>query len=363
MTRTATIPGRPSPTATGERLRIAMVAPVAQSVPPVASGSVESVTSLLTEGLVARGHDVTLFAPGTSRTAAKLHATFPRGYHEDADMWPWELCELLNLAEALDRAERFDVIHYQAEYAPISLAFARRSPTPLVSTLHHAPSPTEVALWTGGARAAGASFIAVSHAQRRRLVGLDVIATIHHAVDTTAFAPSGEPDDQLLFLGRFTEGKGVLEAIDVARRAGKKLVLAAAANQYYESVVAPHVDGTHVVYLGELDFAQKRTLLARSRALVYPVQSPESFGLVLAEAMACGTPVAALRCGATDEIVEDGVTGAVFDTVDALVEGLAAVLMLDRRRVRARAVERFSPGRMVDQHIEAYASLVARARP
>jgi glycosyltransferase involved in cell wall biosynthesis len=342
-------------------MRIAMVAPVAQRVPPEASGSVETVTALLTDGLVARGHDVTLFATGSSRTAAKLHATFQRGYNEDPDLWPWELCELLNLTEAVDRAEQFDVIHYQAEYSPISLAFARRSPTPVVTTLHHAPSATELAVWTGQSRSAGAHFIAVSEAQRRLLGGLDVVATIHHAVDLNEYVPRGEPEDQLLYLGRFTEGKGVLQAIEIARRVEMKLVLAAATNEYFEEVIAPHVDGNRVVYAGELNLAEKCALLARSRALVYPVRTPESFGLVLAEAMACGTPVAALRCGATDEIVEDGVTGGLFETVDDLADGIGRVCALDRRRVRARAAERFGADRMVDAHIEAYASVIARA--
>jgi len=129
-------------------MRVAVVGPVAQSIPPERSGSVESVTALLTEGLVARGHDVTLFATGSSRTTADLHATFPLGYHEDPDLWPWELCELMNLASAVERAADFDVIHYQAEYAPISLAFTRVSSTPVLVTLHHAPTPSEVALWS-----------------------------------------------------------------------------------------------------------------------------------------------------------------------------------------------------------------------
>jgi glycosyltransferase involved in cell wall biosynthesis len=362
MTRVDTLSRQVPTSRTIGRLRIAMVAPVAQSIPPERSGSVESVTALLTEGLVARGHDVTLFATGTSRTGAKLHATFPRGYKEDPDLWPWELCELLNFTEAAERAEDFDVIHYQAEYAPISLAFTRLLPTPVVTTLHHAPTSTEIALWSGRSRSAGSFFIAVSEAQRKLLDGLDVAATIHHAVHVTELVPRGEPEDQLVFLGRFTDGKGVLDAIEVARRVGKRLVLAAAANEYFQNVVAPHVDGDRVVYAGELDLAGKSALLAGSRALLYPVRSPESFGLVLAESMVCGTPVAALRCGPTEEIVENGVTGGVFDDVDAMVDGLPRVLALDRQRVRERGVERFGPDRMVDAHLEAYASVIARAQ-
>ena len=336
-------------------MRIAVVGPVAQSIPPTRSGSVESVTALLSDGLVARGHDVTLFATGSSTTTARLHATFPRGYHEDLDLWPWELCELLNLAAAVERAGDFDVIHYQAEYAPTSLAFTRLSPTPVVVTVHHAPTPSEVALWS---RYPEAPFIAVSEAQRKLLTGLQVARTIHHAVDTRRLVPHPRPADYLAFLGRFTEGKGVLEAIDIARRTGMRLLLAAAKTEYYSDVVAPLVDGTRVVFAGELGLSEKIAFLGQARALLYPVQAGEPFGLVLAEAMACGTPVAALRRGAVDEIVDDGVTGGVFDALDDLVEGLPSVLALDRARVRARAVERFGPDRMVEAHLDVYARLV-----
>ena len=339
------------------RLRIAIVGPVAQPIPPPRSGSVESVTALLTEGLVARGHDVTLFATGSSATSARLHATFARGYHEDPDLWPWELCELMNLAAAVERAQDFDVVHYQAEYAPVSLAFARLTRTPLVVTVHHAPTPSEVALWS---RVGEAPFVAISEAQRSLLAGLNVVARIHHAVDTDALTACLEPEDYLLFLGRFTEGKGVLEAIEVARRTGHRLVLAAAENEYYQHVVAPRVDGERVVFAGEVEPAGKASLLGRARALLYPVRASEPFGLVMAEAMACGTPVAALRRGAVGELVDDGVTGRAFDSIDELVEGLPDVLALDRQGVRRRAVERFAPERMVDAHLTVYARLAGK---
>jgi glycosyltransferase involved in cell wall biosynthesis len=340
-------------------LRIAVVAPVAQSIPPRRSGSVESVTALLVEGLVGDGHDVTLFAAATSETSAKLHATFERGYHEDPELWPWEVCELMNLAAAVERAAAFDVIHYQAEYAPISLAFSRLSPAPVVVTAHHAPSSAEVALWS---RYPDAPFIAISDTQAQLLAGLRVVGTIHHAVDTTVFAPRGRPEDYLLFLGRFTEGKGVREAIDIARRAGMRLLLGAARNEYYDSLVAPLVDDENVVYLGELGTEDKARVLAGARALLYPVQASEPFGLVLAEAVACGTPVAALRRGAVPELLDDGVTGRAFESVEELIAGLPTVLELDRGKVRERAVERFGVRRMVEQHVDSYRTLVVGRR-
>ena len=341
------------------RLRIAMVAPVAQAVPPVKSGSIESVTALLTDGLVDRGHDVTLFATATSVTRARLHAIHERGYHEDTAMWPWELCELFNLAAAAERAWAFDVIHHQAEYTPIGLAYSRVTSIPVLQTLHHAPTTPEVALWS---RYPDAPFVAVSRAQANLLAGLNVVATIHHAVDTAALSYQPRPTNDLLFLGRFTEGKGVLAAIEVTRRCGRRLILAAAENEYFREVVAPLVDGQQIVYAGEVDQVRKAELLGSARALLYPVQEAEPFGLVLAEAMTCGTPVAALDRGAVRELVDEDVTGLVFDSLDDLIDGLPGVLALDRAAVRTRAMDRFGPNRMVDAHVEVYTRLLDQAR-
>jgi len=313
-------------------------------------------TSLLTEGLVAHGHDVTLFATADSRTNAKLHATYPHGYCHDQHMWPWELYELLNLAAAVERAGDFDIVHYEAEYYPMSLAFARLSPVPVLQTLHYSPGEAEIQLWS---RYPEAPFVAISTEQATLLRGLNVVGTVLHAVDTAALAFREHPDDYLLFLGRFTEGKGVLQAIDVARRSGVRLILAAAENDYYRDAVAPHVDGVQVVYAGEADYPTKVKLFGGARALLYPVQSREPFGLVLAEAMACGTPVAALDRGAVREVVDDGVTGIIFDSVDQMVDGLARVLALNRSRVRERAVARFGVERMVSEYEAVYQRVVS----
>jgi len=337
-------------------LRVAQVGPVATSIPPPRSSSVELMTSLLTEGLVARGHDVTLFATGTSRTQASLHATFARGYADDPSIWPWEACELFNLAAAVERGSQFDIIHCQAMYWPMALPFSRLSTTPLVQTLHHAPTAPEVALWS---RYREVPFIAISREQARLLDGLNVVGIVHHAIDTDRFAFRAGADDYLVFLGRFTEGKGVVQAIEIARRTGLRLLLAAAENEYYREVVAQHVDGTRIVYVGEVDHAGKVELLGGARALIYPVQSGEPFGLVLAEAMACGTPVAALDRGAVSEIVDRGVTGGIFESVDAMVNGLPGVLALDRAVVRRQAVERFGIARMVDEYVAIYERLRA----
>jgi glycosyltransferase involved in cell wall biosynthesis len=340
-------------------LKIAHVAPVATAIPPPLSGSVQTMTSLLTEGLVARGHDVTLFATGDSTTTAKLHATYPRGYWHDPAMWPWELYEMLNIAAAVEDARRVDIIHYEAAYYPMSLAFTRLSAAPIVQTLHHAPRESEVALWS---RYPEAPFIAISQEQARLLTGLNVAAVVLHGIDTDRFRFRETPDDYLLFLGRFTEGKGVLQAIAVAKQVGMKLLLVAADGQYYRERVAQHVDGHQIVYVGEADFDAKVKWYGGARALLYPVQSGEPFGLVLAEAMACGTPVAALDRGAVREVVDNGITGQVFDEAESMAAGLSQVLSLDRRRVRQRAVQRFGVARMVDEYVQAYRKILSARR-
>ena len=340
-------------------LRIAHIAPVATTIPPPKSGSVEMMASLLTEGMVARGHDVTLFATADSKTKAKLSAIYSHGYWHDENMWPWELYEMLNLAAAVERAADFDIIHYEAAYYPMSLAFVRLSPIPIVQTLHHSPTVEEVKLWS---RYPEAPFVAISNEQARLLDGLNVIGTVLHGIDTDSFTLRDQPDDYLLFLGRFTEGKGVLQAIEIAKRVGMRLILAAAEDDYYRQHVAPHVDGRHIVYAGEADHAAKDKLYGGARALLYPIQAREPFGLVLAEAMACGTPVAALDRGAVREIVDDGMTGIVFGDLEQMVNDLSRVFDLDRRRVRERAVARFGIARMVGEYIRVYRQLLSSAR-
>jgi len=339
------------------RLKIAHVAPVATTIPAAKSGSVEMVSALLTEELVRRGHEVTLFATGRTVTSAQLFATFPNGYWENADMWPWEHYELAHLATACERADQFDVIQYQAAYYPMSLSFTRLIKTPMAHTLHHQPQPEQRDLWLCYPEA---NLVAISNYQRGALEGMNCAAVIPHGIDLHNFRFSDSPDDYLVYLGRFTEGKGPLHAIEVAKRAGMRLLMAAPDSGYYYDVIEPLVDGNQIVYLGELDHKEKVELLCGARAMIYPIQVGEPFGLVLIEAMACGAPVAALAKGAAPEIVMDGVGGYVSETLDEMVEKLPDVMSLPRDAVRRHAEAHYSVEAMTDRYEALYYRLVAQ---
>ena len=237
----------------------------------------------------------------------------------------------------------------------MSLAFTRLSATPIVQTLHHSPSPAELKLW---AHYPEARYIAISKEQASLLSGFNVVGTVLHGIDTDRFTFRECAEDYLLFLGRFTEGKGPVQAIEIARRLGMRLILAAAEEPYYHEHVKPLIDGKQIVYFGEADFDAKVRLFGGARALLYPIQAREPFGLVLAEAMACGTPVAALDRGAVREVVDDGITGVVFENLDQMVDGLPRVFALDRARVRKQAVARFGVERMVRAYAAVYQKIV-----
>ncbi|HEX4355634.1 MAG TPA: glycosyltransferase, partial [Polyangiales bacterium] len=257
------------------RLKIGHIGPVATTIPAPKNGSVELVTALLTDGLVDRGHDVTLFSTGRTQTRAKLSATFPVGYTEAPDtLWPWEMCELMNLASACEHWREFDLLHYQGAYYPMSIAFSKIVGVPMVQTLHHQPYAAQVDMWR---RYPNTHYVAISNYQASALQGFNSVTTVLHGIDTQNFPFSDEPEDYLVFLGRFTPGKGVLEAIEVARRTETKLLLAAPECDYYRSTIAPHVDGKLIQYVGELDFHDKTRLLKDARALLYPIQEGEPF--------------------------------------------------------------------------------------
>jgi glycosyltransferase involved in cell wall biosynthesis len=341
----------------GEPLRIAQVAPIARPVTPYSGGSIEQIVSLLTEELVARGHDVTLFATGYSDTSAKLEAIYPRGYDDDEDLWEWEFHELLHMAAAVERAQEFDLLHSHVYH--FGLPFTRLVQTPIVHTYHVLPDDDIVRAYS---RYPEARLVAISAYQRRKLDGLPDLPVIHHGIDVARFPFSDSSGDYLLFLGRVTGDKGAVEAMHVAEKAGMPLLMAGPAGEDFRYVVEPLLGHHPVEYVGPVDIPTRNELLAGAGALLYPIKASETFGLVMVEAMACGTPVLAFDRGAVPEIVEPGVTGYVARDADSLVELVPSALTLDRARIREATQARFDHGRMVDEYLALYQQVVSRSR-
>jgi glycosyltransferase involved in cell wall biosynthesis len=337
-----------------QKLRIAMIAPVADAVTSDTGRSIERIVSLLTEDLVDRGHEVTLFATADSMTSARLCAVYPFGYDRDSDLWDWQFHETLNIAAAYERASSFDVIHSHAMH--YALPFTRVVKTPTILSLHILVDPDVVRACRSYPEA---RVVALSHYQREVIGDSSNVEVVHHGIDTDAFPFSEASGKYLLFLGRMLPRKGPVEAVRLARAIGVPLIMAGPAEgDYFENEVLPLIDGTSVAYVGPVSPAERDELLLHAAALLYPLTAPEPFGLVMIEAMACGTPVAALGQGAVPEIVQNGVTGYVAPDTDSLLAILPDVLALDRVAVRCEAVRRFDYRRMVDDYVSLYTRVV-----
>ena len=338
-------------------LRIAVLAPVAWRVPPRHYGPWEQFASLLTEGLAARGIDTTLFASSDSVTSARLASVVDRGYAEDADVEP-KVVECLHIAHAFERAEEFDVIHNGFDFLP--LTYSELVETPVLTTIHGFSSERILAVYQR--YDASSAYVAISDSNRHR--SLDYLATIHHGIDTNAFALHPSPGDHLLFFGRIHPDKGTAEAIDLAAAAGRRLVIAGIVQDraYFDERVAPHVDGDRVRFLGPVTSADRAELLGGAHALLHLIGFDEPFGYSVVEAMACGTPVIAFDRGSMRELIDDGRTGFLVDDVGGGRAALERVPSLDRAAVREQAVARFGVARMIDDYLDAYATVLGRPR-
>jgi glycosyltransferase involved in cell wall biosynthesis len=334
-----------------------VLAPVSWRVPPRHYGPWELFASLLTEGLVARGHEVTLFASGDSVTSARLHAVVPTGWSEDPAVDP-KVAECLHISEVFERAADFDIIHNGFDFLP--LTYSGLTATPVVTTIHGFSSERIVPVYAK--YNATSSYVAISQADRHP--ALDYIATIHHGIRTEDFTLSARPGDYLAFFGRIHPHKGVVEAIETAARAGLPLRIAGIIQdeRYFDQEVAPRLDGERVIYLGPIAAAERSAFLGGALALLHLISFDEPFGFSVVEAMACGTPVIAFDRGSMRELIADGVTGAVVADVGAAVEALGPVAALDRERIRAVAVSRFSDQRMVDDYVAVYERVRAGER-
>jgi len=335
-------------------MKVAMLGPVAWRTPPEHYGPWELVTSLLTEGLVARGVGVTLFATLDSLTKASLAGVCPHGYAEDAAM-DGRVWEALHVAHALARSGEFDLVHNQLDWLP--LAFAAHSRAPMVTTIH---GFSGAGILPAYARA-NSSYVAISEADRDP--GLEYAATVYHGVDLDALSLQSTPGRHLVAFGRIHPDKGTAQAIAIARAAGRDLVICGIVQdeKYFAEEVEPHVDGERVVYLGSVASERRAEILGSAAVLLHPIDFAEPFGLSVVEAMACGTPVVAYRRGSMAEVIDVGVTGFLVHDVASAVDAIEAAVRLDRARVRARAAERFGVDRMVDDYMRVYERVLVRS--
>jgi glycosyltransferase involved in cell wall biosynthesis len=345
-------------------MRIAVLASIAHRTPPLAYGPWEQVASTLAEGLVARGHDVTLFATADSVTAGRLHAVAPHGYEEVAaapgrDAYDVKVLEALHIAAAFERAGSFDVLSNQFDFLP--LAWSRLVGTPVVTTIHGFSSEAIVPVYR--AYDDVATYVSISDADRHP--DLTYARTIHHGIDTAAFTYRADHDGYLLFLGRIHPDKGTHHAVEVARRCGLPLVIAGIVHDepYFTELVEPHLGRDGISYVGPVGPAERDRLLGGAAAMLHLIGFDEPFGLSVVESLATGTPVVAFARGSLPELVTDGVTGFLVRTVDEAVDAVGRVPALSRQRCRDEAVARFDHDRMVGEYEALFAQVAAgRAR-
>jgi glycosyltransferase involved in cell wall biosynthesis len=330
-------------------VRIAVLAPIAWRVPPHHYGPWELFASLLTEGLVAHGHQVELFATGDSVTVARLSSVVPVGWSEDPSI-DTKVAECLHISAVFERADEFDIIHNGFDFLP--LTYSGLVDTPVVTTVHGFSSPAIVPVY---AKYNGqTSYVAISAADRHP--ALDYAATIHHGIDTSAFEPQSMPGSYLAFFGRIHPDKGVVEAIDTAERAGLPLRIAGIVHDeaYFRDAVLPRVDGDRVQYIGSVGAEHRSAFLGGALALLHLISFDEPFGFSVVEAMACGTPVIAFARGSMPELIDGGVTGRLVADVPGAAEAIAEVATWPRQAIRATAVARFGRDRMVRDYLAVY---------
>jgi glycosyltransferase involved in cell wall biosynthesis len=346
-----------SPPGSSAVLCVAMLAPISWRVPPRHYGPWEQFVSLLTEGLVERGVDVTLFAAADSVTSARLVGTIPTGYSEDPNLDP-KVWEGLHIATVFERAAEFDLIHNNFDFTP--LTYSRLVDTPVLTTIHGFSSEKIVPVYERYDDRG--HYVAISEADR--FSGLHYEATIYHGIQMDTFPLVATPGDYLLFFGRIHPHKGAAEAIEVAERAGLPLTIAGIVQdrEYFERSVEPHVDGDRVRYIGSVGSDERGALLGGARALLHLIDFEEPFGFSVIESMACGTPVIATRRGSMPELVQHGVNGYLVDPLEQAIEAVEAAKQLDRTAVRASVEKRFDVSRMVEDYIEVYRRIVEPGR-
>ena len=340
-----------------ERLRIAQIASVSTAVRRGAGESIQQLVALLCDELVARGHSVTLFATGDSSSAADLRFYYEQGYEYDEELWDWQFTEYMHVGQAYAQAREFDVVHCHSYHH--GLPFVPFVDAANVHTHHVEMEPGVIAAY---GRLSQVQLVMVSDYQAQMYGDRPNLELIPHGIDTAEFPFGRGQDGHLLFLGRMIEDKGPAQAIEIARAVDMPLILAGPADEDFDDTIAPLIDGRQITYVGSVEPEERNRLLAGAAALLYPLLYPEPFGLVVIEAMACGTPVLGVGIGAVPELVEPGLTGYLAPAWEGLPELVRPALELDRQAIRDRAVERFHYTGMVDRHEALYRRLVREAR-
>ena len=344
-------------------MRIAQIAPLTEAVPPKLYGGTERVIAWLTEELVALGHDVTLFASGDSHTSARLEAIWPRALRLDTSVRDPMGLHMAMLEQVRRQSDQFDVLHFHLDYYPFSL-FSRQT-TPFITTLHgRLDLPEHQPVFT---TFSSMPVISISNSQRRPVPQAGWVKTIYHGLPADLLTPKPVRPSYLAFLGRISPEKSVDRAIRIAERCGLPIKIAAkvdkADRDYFEEQIRPLMSLPFVEYLGEINDAQKPEFLSGAIALLVSIDWPEPFGLVMIEAMACGTPVIAFNRGSVPEIVEDGLTGFIVEDETSAVGAVGQLSTLSRERVRARFDERFTARRMANEYLAVYRQLAEAANP
>ncbi|WP_433367072.1 glycosyltransferase family 4 protein [Actinoplanes sp. CA-142083] len=333
-------------------MRVALLGPIAWRTPPLHYGPWELITSLLAEGLAARDVDVTLFATLDSVTKAALDGVSPTGY-EESDEIDGRVWEALHVSHALSRSAEFDLVHNHLDWLP--LAFSQHCAAPMLTTIHGFSGSNILPAYAR----AQSHFVSISDSDRSPQ--LPYIGTVHHGIDLSALPVSHAPSADLVVFGRIHPDKGTDLAIEIAARAGRRLIICGIVqdHQFYESLIAPRIDGERVVYLGSVGPADRGRILGSAAALLHPIRFAEPFGLSVVESMACGTPVIAYRKGSMPEVVDEGVTGRLVSDVGEAVAAVASIDAIDRATCAARARERFSADRMVEDYLAIYRKIVS----
>ena len=335
-------------------MKIAILSPIAWRTPPEKYGPWEQVASDVAEGMVAEGQDVTLFASGNSITSGKLASVISKPYGDDpaADV---KVNESLHISNLMERSSEFDIIHNHYDFLP--LTYSKLITTPIVTTIHGFSSPLIIPVYKKYNE--NSSYVSISNADRNET--LRYIATVYNGIDTSKFTLNEYPEDYLLFFGRIHPHKGTSEAIEIARRTGQRLVIAGLIQDetYWKEKVEPFVDHGQVLYIGNCGPEKRNEVLGKARALLHPISFDEPFGLSVAEAMCCGTPVIAFNRGAMPELIIDGKTGFLVNNITEAVDALKRIKDLHRMDCRAHVGKYFSREKMTKDYLQVYQQILS----